>query len=90
MSCEEEEVTWLSSFGSAEVQKVGTVSKPASSIGLPLPPMQAIPVTLTMRSPRTRKGFKKCGELPVPSPFSNSFSKTGQCSLRRKLGFPKA
>ena len=23
MSCEEEEVTWLSSFGSAEVQKVG-------------------------------------------------------------------
>ena len=38
MSCKEEEVTWLSSFGSAEVQKVGTVSKPASSIGLPLPP----------------------------------------------------
>jgi len=32
VSCEEA-VRWLSSFGSAEVQKMGTVSKPASCTG---------------------------------------------------------
>ena len=36
----------------------------------------ACPVTLTVRSLKTRKG-EKSGGLLVLSPFSNSFSKTG-------------
>ena len=49
-----------------------------------LPPPQATPVTLTVRSLRTRKG-EKSGELLVLSPFSHSFSKTGYWSLRSRI-----
>ena len=44
----------------------------------------ACPVTLTVRSLKTRKG-EKSGGLLVLSPFSNSFSKTGHWSLRRRI-----
>ena len=44
----------------------------------------ACPVTLTVRSLKTRKG-KKSGGLLVLSPFSHSFSKTGYWCLRRRI-----
>ena len=44
----------------------------------------ACPVTLTVRSLKTRKG-EKSGGLLILSPFSHSFSKTGYWSLRRRI-----
>ena len=44
----------------------------------------ACPVTLTVRSLKTRKG-ETSGGLLVLSQFSHSFSKTGYWSLRRRI-----